>query len=964
MPAASPTIAYLSPQISTLDSTNTTSTDIASLLATSHKSSSLQVPPSLLDHIPFSPPPLQSIPPSRNQPTSDATTDKDEIIATAQRILRARDGSDPSDQQHTRHLGQHCHRASQNLNRCHLRAVVHLHFVPAGEADYRPLMGVLFETHIKKESGSTFINRLLPNWRSEDNFIANESVVTYHKSDRMIVCGVFVPQLQHYFTVSFIYAFNCHIKCRLLWQELADLRDSSPTSSRPWILVGDFNQILSQHEHSSIPQTLAPTNGMQEMRSCFEYLDIQDISARGALYTWKNNCHENPTLRKLDKVMINEAWSTYFPSSVAFFDPPGSSDHSPCVINLGFDVPSTKKPFKFYRHVMTHPDYLLLLDEAWSMLGLFGTAQFILSKKMVSAKNCLKLLNRRHYSNIQQRVKASFSSLQAIQAQLLLTPSQHLIDQESEARRTYAIYSNAEEQFFHQRSRIQWLSEEMEMIGKSLTRHSTSSWLFNTSKTYWEQQTRSSIRLQWKPLALSILFDTLDEFHVISGLALNKHKTSLFLSGNDHQRTTAIAANHGLSPDFLPVRYLGLPLHSTKLDKDDFQMLYDRISRKLSAWSNKFLSYAGRLQLIKYVIYGHLNFWFTAFPFPKAFLVKLEALISSFLWHGKPGTAHGAKVSWDAVSKPIKHGGLRLRKLSTWNEIFGLKLIWLIFTKSGSLWYTGPSGPLLLGIPSDSRVAHAAFDEEWCFVSSRASRRRNLRNAISLLSPLTNTATEDTFFWSTNYDQPLLFTTTYTWLALNDFGPMVSWHSSVWFTGNILKHAFITWLFVLNRLTTRDRLHNWGVTTDCSCLLCSASIETCSHLFFSCSFSQDIWSVFSPSYHLFPLAFDSIMHWIPSLPRRISKTVKLTFQACVYAIWRERNSRLFGSSSRTSSSIVAEVSRTIRNPLYIMDQPNVRSRLPQTEDSNMVLWFRHFHPSNLTFQPSSPRSTLLLYLLF
>ncbi|VVA93621.1 unnamed protein product [Arabis nemorensis] len=108
----------------------------------------------------------------------------------------------------------------------------------------------------------------------------------------MIVCGVFVPQLQHYFTVSFIYAFNCHIKRKLLWQEHDDLRDSSPISSRPWILVGDINQILSQHEHSSIPQTLAPTTGMQEMQSCFEYLDIQDISVRCALYTWKNNCPE------------------------------------------------------------------------------------------------------------------------------------------------------------------------------------------------------------------------------------------------------------------------------------------------------------------------------------------------------------------------------------------------------------------------------------------------------------------------------------------------------------------------------------------------------------------------------------------------------------------------------------------------------------------------------------------------
>ncbi|VVB03478.1 unnamed protein product [Arabis nemorensis] len=122
-------------------------------------------------------------------------------------------------------------------------------------------MGALFETHIKKESDSTFINRLPP-WRSEDNFIANESgrilvfwdpslsVVIYHKSDQMIMCGVFVPQLQHYFTVSFIYAFNCH----LLWQELADLRGSSPTSSRPWILAGDLTKSLVNTSTRQFPK--------------------------------------------------------------------------------------------------------------------------------------------------------------------------------------------------------------------------------------------------------------------------------------------------------------------------------------------------------------------------------------------------------------------------------------------------------------------------------------------------------------------------------------------------------------------------------------------------------------------------------------------------------------------------------------------------------------------------------------
>lgn len=157
--------------------------------------------------------------------------------------------------------------------------------------------------------------------------------------------------------------------------------------------------------------------------------------------------------------MALNIWSNYYPSSVALFDPPGTSDHSPCIINLGFDVPSTKKPFKFYRHVMAHPNYSLLLIEAWSSPDLYGTAQFILSNKMTSAKNCIKLLNCRHYSNIQKCVKDSFYALQAILAHLLLNPSQQLTDAESEARKKYSIYFNTEEQFFHQRSCIQWLLE-------------------------------------------------------------------------------------------------------------------------------------------------------------------------------------------------------------------------------------------------------------------------------------------------------------------------------------------------------------------------------------------------------------------------------------------------------------------------------------------------------------------------
>lgn len=94
-----------------------------------------------------------------------------------------------------------------------------------------------------------------------------------------------------------------------------------PIASRPWLLIGDFNQILSQQEHSSIQPTSAPPSGMHEMHNFFDTIDVQDVTARGALYTWKNKCPTNPNLIKLDRALINGAWNTIYPNSLAIFDP-------------------------------------------------------------------------------------------------------------------------------------------------------------------------------------------------------------------------------------------------------------------------------------------------------------------------------------------------------------------------------------------------------------------------------------------------------------------------------------------------------------------------------------------------------------------------------------------------------------------------------------------------------------------
>ncbi|KAL1201844.1 putative ribonuclease H protein [Cardamine amara subsp. amara] len=147
-----------------------------------------------------------------------------------------------------------------------------------------------------------------------------------------------------------------------------------------------------------------------------------------------------------------------------------------------------------------------------------------------------------------------------------------------------------------------------------------------------------------------------------------------------------MSANLGIQLGSFPVRYLGVPLTSQKLRKQDYQPLIDRISSRFSSWTTRHLSFAGRLQLLQSVIYSTISFWASIFVLPNQCLLTLEHMCNGFLWKGDPTASRGVKVSWESVCSPKHSGGLGLRRLSDWNRVLTLKLIWLIFSAGGSLW--------------------------------------------------------------------------------------------------------------------------------------------------------------------------------------------------------------------------------------------------------------------------------------
>uniref|UniRef100_A0A1J3GU57 Reverse transcriptase zinc-binding domain-containing protein n=1 Tax=Noccaea caerulescens TaxID=107243 RepID=A0A1J3GU57_NOCCA len=146
--------------------------------------------------------------------------------------------------------------------------------------------------------------------------------------------------------------------------------------------------------------------------------------------------------------------------------------------------------------------------------------------------------------------------------------------------------------------------------------------------------------------------------------------------------------------------------------------------------------------------------------------------------------------------------------------------------------------------------------------------------------------------------------------------PIVYWHKMIWFKEEIPKCSFISWLVLLSRLPTRDRLARWGMNVSENCVFCYTALESHDHLFFSCPFSAQIWSRFTATlWPNQPLDIPSITTAILSLHHPTASVLKLLLQVSIYLIWKERNARIFNTVSSSSTAIISAVDRMIRDRL-------------------------------------------------
>lgn len=104
------------------------------------------------------------------------------------------------------------------------------------------------------------------------------------------------------------------------------------------------------------------------------------------------------------------------------------------------------------------------------------------------------------------------------------------------------------------------------------------------------------------PESLRGTLQVFEEFTSMSGLRINVAKSTVFAAGRGKQALENEAAVAGLSLSALPIKYLGLPLTTKIMTRNDYEPLIVKIRNRFLCWTSKAMSYACRLQLIKSVI--------------------------------------------------------------------------------------------------------------------------------------------------------------------------------------------------------------------------------------------------------------------------------------------------------------------------------------------------------------------------
>jgi hypothetical protein len=157
-------------------------------------------------------------------------------------------------------------------------------------------------------------------------------------------------------------------------------------------------------------------------------------------------------------------------------------------------------------------------------------------------------------------------------------------------------------------------------------------------------------------------------FELMSGMRVNYHKSELVpVNIGEENEVNEFADIFGSLVGTLPIKYLGIPLHYSKLRREDLQPLIDKIIKRIAGWRGKLLTQAGRLVLIKTCLASVPVYLLFFFKFPRWAIDLINSHMDNCFWDDYEGHRKLHLANWHLICMKWEYGGMGVPNLKDLN---------------------------------------------------------------------------------------------------------------------------------------------------------------------------------------------------------------------------------------------------------------------------------------------------------